>query len=367
VKFADLLRAHWPRYVAQATGPIPADHWRAVEAVLSCRTPRRGGHLHRCPDCAGLHYQFHSCNHRNCPQCGAADRQRWAALQEAKLLPVPYYLLTVTVPAELRRHCRRAARPLYDLLLTQSAQALRDLCGNPKYLGGAVGFLAVLQTWTRRMQLHPHVHLLIPAVALSADGCQLVHPKSEEFLVPVRALAAHLRHLFRQRLARAHPPLYERLAPAVWQKPWVVHCQPAGRGRSALRYLAAYVGQCAFREDRLAGYDAEGRVRLRYTDSADQRVKIEALTPLQFIARWLCHVLPKGFVAVRHFGFLSPAAGRALRRVRFLLGRGPVSRPARVPFTALCPRCHKPMILLAHVRPVRGPPLSRDLLPHASA
>jgi hypothetical protein len=366
VKFADLLREHWPRYVAQATGPIPADHWRAVEAVLSCRTPRRGGHLYHCPDCARRHYVFHSCNHRNCPHCGAGDRQHWAAAQEAKLLPVPYYLLTVTVPAELRRHCRREARPLYDLLLTQSAQALRDLCRNPKHLGGEVGFLAVLQTWTRRMFLHPHVHILIPAVALSADGCHLLHPKNEEFLVPVFALAAHLRQLFRQRLARDHPQLYERIAPEVWQQAWVVHCQPAGRGRSAVRYLAAYVGQSAFHEDRLAGWDAQGRVLLRYQDRADQRTKIEALGPLEFIARWLCHVLPKGFVAVRHFGFLSPAAGRALRRVRFLLGRGPVHRPVRVPGTALCPCCHKPMLLLARVRPVRGPPLSRHLLSRAA-
>ena len=366
MKFADLLRAHWPRYVAQATGPIPADHWRAVEAVLSCRTPRRGGHLYHCPDCDRRHYQFHSCNHRNCPQCGAGDRQHWAAAQEAKLLPVPYYLLTMTVPAALRRHCRREARTLYDLLLTQSAQALRDLCRNPKYLGGETGFLAVLQTWTRRMQLHPHVHILIPAVALSADGCQLLHPQNEEFLVPVFALGAHLRQLFRQRLARDHPQLYERIAPAVWQQDWVVHAQPAGRGRSALRHLAAYVGKSAFHEDRLAGDDAAGRVLLRYTDSADQRPKTEALPPLELIARWLCHVLPKGFVAVRHFGFLSPAATRALRRVRFLLGRGPVHRPVRIPFTPLCPCCQKPMLLIARVRPVRGPPLSRDLLPRAA-
>jgi hypothetical protein len=229
-----------------------------------------------------------------------------------------------------------------------------------------VGFLAVLQTWTRRMFLHPHVHILIPAVALSADGCHLLHPKNEEFLVPVFALAAHLRQLFRQRLARDHPQLYERIAPEVWQQAWVVHCQPAGRGRSAVRYLAAYIGQSAFHEDRLAGWDAQGRVLLRYQDRADQRTKIEALGPLEFIARWLCHVLPKGFVAVRHFGFLSPAAGRALRRVRFLLGRGPVHRPVRVPGTALCPCCHKPMLLLARVRPVRGPPLSRHLLSRAA-
>jgi len=366
VKFADLLRAHWPSYVTQAAGPIPADHWRAVEAVLSCRTPRRGGHLHHCPECARTHWVFHSCQHRSCPQCGAGARQHWAATQQARLLPVPYYLLTVTVPEELRRHCRGSARVLYDLLLSQSAQGLRDLCRNPKYLGGDVGLLAVLQTWTRRMLLHPHVHLLLPAVALSADGCQLLHPKNEEFLVPVVPLAARIRHLFGQRLAAGHPELYARIDPKVWTQPWVVHCQPVGRGRSAVHYLAAYVGKAAFEEGRLAGQDAQGRVLLRCQDRADGQWKTEALTPHELIARWLHHVLPKGFVAVRHFGFLSPAAGRALRRVRFLLGRGPVVRPVRQPFTAVCQVCHKPMLQVARLWPVRGPPLSRAGLSRAA-
>jgi Transposase zinc-binding domain/Putative transposase len=162
VKFADLLREHWPRYVAQAEGPIPSAHWRAAEAVLSCRTPRRGGQRHHCPDCSRSHNIFHSCNHRSCPQCGATDQQRWSAVQEARLLPVPYYLLTVTVPAQLRPACLRHPRELYDLLLKASAQGLRELCRNPRHLGGEPGFIAVLQTWTRRMLHHPHVHILIP-------------------------------------------------------------------------------------------------------------------------------------------------------------------------------------------------------------
>jgi hypothetical protein len=360
VKFAELLREHWPHYVAQSEGPIPSRHWRAVEAVLSCRTPRRGGHVHHCPDCSRTSYQFHSCNHRSCPQCGAGDQQHWNAAQEARLLPVPYYLLTITVPEQLRLHCLRHPRELYDGLLSQSAQGLRDLCAT--HLGGEPGFIAVLQTWSRRMLHHPHVHILIPAVALSKDGCQLLHPQNEDFLVPVVPLAARIRNLFNQRLAAQHPELHRGIDPGLWRQNWVVHCQPAGRGRSALRYLAAYVGKSAFNEGRLAGYDDTGRVLLRYKDSADARWKTEPLDPQELIRRWLLHVLPKGFVAVRHFGFLSPAAVRALRRVRFLLGRGPVLKPVRPPYTALCPCCQKPMILAGRIKAVRGPPLSRDIL-----
>jgi Putative transposase/Transposase zinc-binding domain len=361
VKFADLLREHWPRYVAQTEGPIPSAHWRAVEAVLSCRTPRRGGRRHHCPDCSRSYNIFHSCNHRSCPQCGAADQQRWSTVQEARLLPVPYYLVTVTVPAQLRSACLRHPRELYGLLLSQSAQGLRDLCQNPKYLGGEPGFIAVLQTWTRRMLHHPHVHLLIPAVALSEGGCRLVHPSNEDFLVPVNALALRIRNLLAQTLAIRHPELYQRIEADVWEQGWVVDCRPAGRGRSALRYLAGYVCKSAFHEDRLAGCDAQGRVLLRWKDSADGQWKTEPLDPFELIRRWLLHVLPKGFVAVRHFGFLSPAAGRALRRVRFLLGRGPVRQPPRpTPPPPLCPCCQKPMLLTGRILPVRGPPLSRS-------
>ena len=362
MKFADLLREHWPRYLAQAQGPIPSHHWRAVEAVLSCRTPRRGGHRHHCPKCARTIYQFHSCNHRSCPQCGAVDQQQWAAAQEAKLLPVPYFLLTVTVPEQLRFHCLRHPRELYSLLLSQSAQGMRELCENPKYLGRQSGFSAVLQTWTRRMLHHPHVHILIPAVALSADGCALQHPKNEEFLVPVDRLAARIRNLFKQKLAQFHGQLQQQIDRGVWSQDWVVDCRPAGRGRSALRYLAGYVCKSAFHEGRLAGHDAQGRLLLRYKDSEDNQWKSEPLEPLELIRRWLLHVLPKGFVAVRHFGWLSAAAGRALRRVRFLLGRGPVIKPPLNTSPWLCPCCHKPMLFAGRIRPVRGPPLSRSAL-----
>ena len=366
MKFADILREHWPRYVAQAEGPIPSRHWRAVEAVLSCRTPRRGGHHYHCPECARSHYQFHSCNHRSCPQCGAADQKRWAAAQQARLLPVPYYLLTVTVPAQLRAHCLRHPEQLYNLLLSKSAQAVRAFCQNAKHLGGEPGFIAILQSWTRQMLLHPHVHILIPAVALSADGCTLVHPKNEEFLLPIIPLGAHIRNLIKNALLTQQPALHAQIDPAVWELDWVVDCRPAGRGRAALRYLAAYVCKSAFKEERLAGTDEKGRVLLRYKDSADQQWKIEPLEPLELIRRWLLHVLPKGFVAVRHFGWLSPAAGRALRRVRFLLGRGPVSKPPQPCLIPFCPCCHKPMILIGRMLPVRGPPLSRALLDHAA-
>ena len=365
LRFADILREHWPSYVERATGPIPSRHWRAVEAVLSCRTSRRGGHVQHCAQCQRDHYFFHSCNHRSCPRCGSRAQAEWAARQQARLLPVTYYLITVTVPDPLRRLFCSYPRELYPLFFRESAEALKELCLNPRYLGGEPGFIAVLHTWTRRMMHHPHLHLLVPALAMKNGGCALVHPRQEDYLIPERALARRVRARFEATLQREHPPLAGKIDLSRASPDWVVQCQAVGRGKSALRYLAAYVKKSAFSETRLAGYDrAGGRLLLRSKDSSDRTWKIESLDPLELIRRWLLHVLPKGLVAVRHFGWLSPAAGQVLRRIRFLLGLRPgrVRRLFQQPL--VCVSCQAPLTLLRRLAPVRGPPLSRFVWLH---
>lgn len=144
--FAEILREQWPSYVERATGLVPARHWRAVEAILSCRTLRRGGHLQHCAQCKRDHYFFHSCNLRSCPRCGSRAQAEWAACQEARLLPVPYYLVTITVPDPLRQLFASYPRELYPLFFDESAEAIKQLCANPRYLGGEPGFIAVLHT-----------------------------------------------------------------------------------------------------------------------------------------------------------------------------------------------------------------------------
>ncbi len=359
MRFADVLAAHWPDYVARAPGPIPARHWRAVEAALSCRTARRGGHRYRCAECGREHFIYHSCNHRNCPTCGEADQQQWARAQEARLLPVDYYLITITVPDPLRRLIQRYPRELYALLFATSAQALRELCQNRRHLGGQPGFIAVLHTWTRRAQHHPHLHLLVPALGLAANGCALVHPKSEDFLIPAAALAAQTRKLFAAALSEQHPKLAATIDLSRSSRDWVVDCQPAGRGRQALRYLAAYVKKSAFSDRRLCGYDATGRIRFAWQDGADGQWKIELVEPMELIRRWLLHVLPRGLVRIRHYGWLSPAAHKAYARIRFLLGLGAARRPIVESTPPTCPNCQGELHCLGRIRPVRGPPLSR--------
>ena len=361
--FAQILREHWGPFVRAATGPIPARAWAAVEAVLTCRTPRRGGHLHHCSPCKRSVFLYHSCNHRACPRCGGRDATLWSRRQEARLLPVPYYLLTVTVPAELRSAFLLFPEELYPAFFTAKTAALKTLCASPKYLGGMSAFISVLHTWTRRMFFHPHIHSLVPAVALSDTGSFLHHPRFEDYLIPHKALARATRDALRSLLASHHPDLLARIPATVWQTDWVAQCQHAGRGRSALRYLAAYVKKTASHQDRLEGFDSSGRIILRYRDSADNTLKREALSPHELIRRWLLHVLPKGLVRVRHYGWLSPASHKALRRVRFLLGLGPCRVPPAEPTEPpRCPCCHAPLAFLGSIRPLRGPPLSRQII-----
>jgi hypothetical protein len=233
----------------------------------------------------------------------------------------------------------------------------------PKYLGGQAAFISVLHTWTRRMFYHPHIHTLIPAVGLGATGSFLHHPRNEDYLIPHKALARATREALRSALADSHPAIFSQIPAEAWSVDWIAQCQNAGRGRSALRYLAAYVKKTAFHQDRLEGFDVSGRIILRYRNSSDGVLYREALAPHELIRRWLLHVLPKGLVRVRHYGWLSPAAHKALRRVRYLLGLGPCRIPAPEPSEVpCCPMCREPLTFLGSLAPTRGPPLSRIIV-----
>lgn len=361
---ADILQRHWPAYVARCGGPaaIPAAHWRAVEAVLSCRTPRLGGHRHRCGGCGGEHFVFHSCNHRACPRCGGREQQRWAARQRARLLPVPYFMITFTVPAQLRGFFLRHDRIACATLFAAASAAVKDLFAQARHIGGEAGFVAVLHTWTRQMAHQPHLHLVVPAVALAPGGAAVVRPADPEFLLPHAPLARRYRSCFLSLLRERHPGPARELDAQTRRLHWNVNVQRVGSGRTALSYLAAYVGKSAFSESRLAGSDEQGRIRLWWTDSGHGRPQLMTLSAHEFIRRWLLHVLPAGFTRVRHYGFLSGAARKAFRRLRFLLGCGRV-RVESLPEAPLrCARCGEALVRQGRIPPARGPPLSRALL-----
>ena len=362
-----LLRNLAPDYRKRFDSSMPGRHRQVLKKILACRTPALGGQLFACPDCPGFLYRYHSCNDRHCPQCGQADADDWLQRQQARLLlPTPYFLVTFTVPEALRLFLRSHQQVGLDLLFTCSAQALQDLAGNPRRLGAQLGMLGVLHTWSRTLIFHPHIHYLIPGGGLSPDGREWIAARPK-FLLPVKALGAHLRTLFKTRLQKEHPELFAQVPAQVWKRHWNVDSRAAGSGQNALRYLARYVFKTAT-SNRTVQLLAEGTVQWNYRDSQTGQHTSLKLQPLEFMARFLQHILPRAYARVRTFGWLHPAAKVRGNRVRALLGQQPLLSPAEeqawnpppdpelelpvdplpvLCLAPLCPRCQQAMRLVA--------------------
>jgi len=363
---ADILREHWASYAQANRSKITGDHYRAVRRALACRTPELGGRLYQCTNaaCRKKHYAYHSCNHRNCTQCGARDQQQWTAKQEAKLLGVPYFMVTFTIPEQLRALCLHQPKTLYHLLLKCSAQALHDITRTKlKNNQLQLHLTSVLHTWGRQAQHHPHVHIIVPTIALDPKTQTLHRPKKpKDFFVHYLPLAARFRSLIHSTLKNDHPDIFAKLTPdqhrALNPKTqWNVQLQPVGSGKTALRYLARYVQRSAFSAERLLGYDPSGNILLKWTCSTTRKTSILKLSPHGFIRRWCLHILPKGFMRIRHYGLAAGAAKKNRQLLRLLFGQAPevpLKLPPPEPFT--CPHCQGVLSFLRDIPRPRGPP-----------
>ena len=281
---------------------MPPSHRLAMRDIERCRTPQLGGHVYQCPACAQKQYLYHSCRNRHCPKCQGDKAQRWLEAQHELLLPVPYFLLTFTLPHDLRLVARSHQRLVYDLLFRTSAQAVQQLAQNERWVGGRMGMLGVLHTWGRSLVYHPHVHYLVPGGGVTANGCW--QPSRANFLLPVKALSKLVRAKFRDALRQADPALFAKVPAKVWKQAWVVHCQPVGKGLHAVKYLAPYIFRVAISNRRIVRL-AHGKVTFRYRATDTGTLKTCSLRAEEFIRRFLQHVLPRGFVKVRYYGFLS--------------------------------------------------------------
>jgi len=352
VTLADILRRHWPEYLRQFGAGILPSHRRAVRAVLACRTAALGGQVYRCVQCDQDHFVYHSCHHRACPQCGYTATTQWLERQQRKLLPVPYYLITFTVPAELRPWLRSHQKLGYSLLMKESAATLQDVARRDKYLGAELGLVSVLHPVGRQLQYHPHVHCVVPAGGLSADQLRWCRPKSPDFFLPQPVLAARFRS--RLKAALAEQPEAAEIPAAVWRHQWVVDVQPVGSGAPALKYLSAYVYRPALSAQRLVA-DQEGAVTFQYKDHEDHSWRSLTLPAQEFIRRFLQQILPRGFQRVRAYGWLSAAARARWERIVALLGWKEPSPPPCLPSSPpLCPRCGQPLRWVLSLG--RGPP-----------
>jgi len=352
LRLADVLCRHGPDYLQRHAQVLLPSHARAVRAISTCRTAALGGHLAQCTQCSTSHVLYHSCRHRACPRCGHDAASRWLAHQQSLLLPVQYFHVVFTLPSELRRAVRTHQRALLGVLFRAAFESLAVLCADPRFVGGRIGALAVLHTWTRTLEWHPHVHMLVPAGALSPDARSWLRPKdrNKPFLVPVRALSERFRGRFLSLARRALPN--ERLA-VPWSKRWVVFSKPAVQGaQRVLQYLGRYVHRTALTDKAILGCD-ERTVRVGYRDSADGRSRCMTLPAQEFLRRFLQHVPAKGLHRVRAFGLLHPSHRATLRQLQLRLAQGaraPAfdtdehdgSPPTRPPLR--CPRCHTPTL-----------------------
>ncbi len=360
LELADIFRRHGSHYRASFADRLLPSHRRAMRDIEDCRTEALGGHLYRCQDCAQDRYSYHSCKNRHCPKCQNQQASGWLDKQSTLLLPVPYFLLTFTLPQELRPLARSHQKSVYNLLFRCSAAALQKLARDPKYLGGEIGMVGVLQTWTRDLHFHPHVHYLVPGGGPSRDGQSWMATQSEDFLVPVRALSVIFRAKLRDAFHKAR--LSENLPRQVWRKKWVVDCQPVGSGQSVLRYLAPYIYRIALSNSRLEKLQ-QGRVTFRYRQSGSREWKRTTLEVHEFLRRFLQHVLPKGFQKIRYYGFLSAKNRKRLDRIKSLVGQAagsppdPPKQPLAPSAELPCPLCGGPLILVGKLsRRQRGPP-----------
>jgi hypothetical protein len=340
---ADVLRAHGAAYLA-AHGPhLSRDQHRAVRELVACRTAALGGHTEQCAGCGARRVSYNSCRNRHCPKCQAGARAAWLEREAQSLLPVDYYHVVFTLPAALGPLALQNRRVLYDLLLRAAWEAVQELASDPRYLGATVGLLAVLHTWGQTLCHHPHVHCVATGggLACDADGRAEAPPRwvacRPGFFLPVRVLGRLYRGKFLAGLRAAYDrgqvtcqgplaALAEAEAFRAWLAPlygqdWVVYARaPFGGPEQVLKYLARYTHRVAISNARLVSLDAD-RVTFRYKDYADdQRAKLMTLAASEFIRRFLQHVLPSGFVKVRHYGLLANRyRGANLRVCRALL------------------------------------------------
>jgi Putative transposase/Transposase zinc-binding domain len=332
----DFLETYGPRLTPQQQ--------RALKDLVSCRTAALGGHVLGCPECGHQQIAYNSCGNRHCPTCQSTAAARWLEARAAELLPVPYFHVVFTLPNALDPIALHNPRVVYDLLLRSAAETLLQVAADPQHLGAQIGVLTLLHTWGQNLQLHPHAHCVVPGGGLSADGTRWI-TCSRRFFLPVRVLSrvfrgkflAGLRTAFsegRLRLSRAvtQPTArkrFERLLGVSAKTEWVVYAKPPfGGPEVVLKYLAQYTHRTAISNHRLLDLH-EGRVSFRYKDYAHGAQKrTMRLSAVEFVRRFLLHVLPTGFVRIRHYGILCNRHHRAkLELCRVLLKREPAVEP----------------------------------------
>jgi len=344
----DIFTAFAPEYLERYP-QLPLAHRKVLHAIQQCQSGHYGHSLSQCQSCGEQHRVHHSCGNRHCPQCQHHKTQQWLHHHLEKQLPGPHFLITFTVPETLRPFIRSHQRLAYQAMFNASSLALKRLAKDERFVGTDLpGFTGVLHTWGRQLQYHPHIHYIVPGGGLSKDRTTWL-PARATFFVPVKALSPISRALFKKDMRQAG--LLEHIDPQVWNIPWNVHSQAGANGHTAFTYLAPYVFRVAISNRRIVALK-DRTVTFTYRKPGSSRPRTTALDVIEFIRRFLQHVLPEGFMKVRHFGFLHASCAVSAHTLRHM-----ISQVCPTPFKptqvvppqarlARCPTCGAQMRLV---------------------
>jgi len=381
---ADLIRTAGTAFLERNRHWLSWKHVKVLLAMARCRTAALGGHVDQCTRCGHrAAISYNSCRNRHCPKCQTSARERWIAARQRDLLPTRYLHVVFTLPRELAPLALHNKKIVYGLLFRASAETLLEVARDPRHLGAEIGFFSVLHTWNQKLGLHPHVHCVIPAGGLSLDHTHWVKSR-EQFFLPVKVLSRVFRGKFVAALKRvsqagqlrfhgkwtllAQPKIFAAWLRPLFRKDWVVYAKPPfGGPEYVLQYLGRYTHRVAISNHRLVSF-ADGKVPFRWRDSAHHNEqKLMTLSLDEFLRRFLLHVLPKGLVRIRHFGFLANRRRATLLPLCFqLLGAAPPTEHKTSPAddanpVRLCPNCGYPMVVIERLTAaeiqLRSPPV----------
>jgi hypothetical protein len=357
----EIFRRYAPEYLNLYRDHLPRNHRKTIQAIIDCRSGSLGTSFYKCAACGKLHAAQRSCGNRHCPTCQHEKAIHWLNLRLEQLLPCPYFLLTFTVPEPLRACMRSHPRLAYDAMFAAASKTLKKLAADPRFIGAAhIGFFGVLHTWGRQLQYHPHLHFVVPGGGLSKDRSRWMASKAH-FFVHVKAASRMFRRLLKKAFRSAG--LLQQVNPIVWSAEFNVNCQAVGSGACSLKYLAPYVFRVAISNSRILSSENH-QVTFGYRKPKSRRLRTTTVDALEFIRRFLQHVLPTGFVKIRHYGFLSKSCSVSIPAIRSMISQLPeimLPQPAAEPQplarrSPICRFCGSSLTFILFVPPVARSP-----------
>ena len=355
----EIFRNFGPEYIQLFGKSMPNEHHKVIDAIIKCRTPECGLVIYECAGCGEQHISFRSCGNRHCPACQNHKTRLWVEKQMSQQLPGHYFMITVTLPEQLRSFTRSNQRAVYAAMFKASSETIKKLSPDPKYIGGDLpGFFGVLHTWGRQLPYHPHIHYIVPGGAiLKEDGSW--HPSRIDFYLPVKAMSKIVRAKFYEEMKKEG--LLSQINPEVWNIDWNINCQAIGDGENSIKYLSAYVFKVGISDSRIIKVENR-EVYFQYKKKGSNRWRTMHLDVMEFIRRFLQHVLPTGFMKIRYYGFMHPSCSITIDEIKTIMEKTYGLKAAasdvsiKIVPAITCPKCGGEMKYYCSVLPFQMAP-----------